>query len=77
MKSITSGLAGTARFALLAGAASIAFPAAALAQSAQAEADAAIAATTQDDGDEFTGADEAPNESNLIIVTATKRAQTL
>ncbi|WBY16241.1 TonB-dependent receptor [Erythrobacteraceae bacterium WH01K] len=77
MKFMTTGLAGTARFALLAGAASIAFPAAALAQSPQAEADAAIEAGGPDDGDAFTGMEESANENDVIIVTATKRATTL
>ena len=64
-------------FALLAGAATIAFPAAALAQSPQAEADAAIQAGEPDDSDAFTGIEETANENDVIIVTATKRATTL
>lgn len=77
MKFTTSGFAGAARFTLLGGVAAIAFPGVALAQSAQSEADAAIAVSTPDDGDDFTGAEEAANENNTIIVTATKRATTL
>ncbi|MCU0947408.1 MAG: TonB-dependent receptor [Porphyrobacter sp.] len=60
MRFTTTGIAGLRRFALLAGAATIALPGAAFAQSVD-----------QDDA----GANE--DRSNVIIVTATKRAQTL
>ena len=60
MRFTTTGVAGLRRFALLAGAATIALPGAAFAQSVD-----------QDDA----GANE--DRSNVIIVTATKRAQTL
>jgi outer membrane receptor protein involved in Fe transport len=64
MRSTITGLAGTNRFTLLAGAAVLALgtPGVALAQDDQADAEADLAA---------------PEVGNQIIVTATKRAQTL
>ncbi|MBO6527902.1 TonB-dependent receptor [Erythrobacter sp.] len=63
MKFITFGRTATVRTALLAGTAALALPAAAQAQDAATEAD---------DTDV-----EAPATSNVIVVTATKREQTL
>ncbi len=58
MRSTFTGAAGAYRFTLLAGAACLAMPGAALAQDAEPEVDS-------------------PESSNVIIVTATKREQTL
>ena len=67
MRSINSGVAGSLRFALLAGAAGFAVtaPSVAFAQDADSDAEAAAEAL----GDE--------GDSNVIIVTASKREQTL
>lgn len=69
----SAGFAGQARFALLAGAALLALPAAAQAQDTDAQ-DAQAAADS--DGDNIDDAADA-NTGNEIIVTATKREQTL
>ncbi|MBV7266545.1 TonB-dependent receptor [Erythrobacter ani] len=70
MRSISSGSAGSYRFTLLAGAAAfaVALPSAAFAQDNSVLADS-------DDADELTLEDE--GSSNVIIVTASKREQTL
>ena len=60
-----SGLAGFSRYALFAGVASLALPAAALAQDTASQAD------SEED------LEDALADSNVIIVTATKREQTL
>ncbi|MEC7160949.1 MAG: TonB-dependent receptor plug domain-containing protein, partial [Pseudomonadota bacterium] len=65
MKFNTFGRAATVRTSLLAGAAALALPAAAQAQDTDADFD-----------DEGAGV-EAPVNSNVIVVTATKREQTL
>ena len=68
-----TGLAGSARFVLLAGAAALAFPGFAYAQDT-AEQDAQAAADS--DGDNVDDASDS-GTGNEIIVTATKREQTL
>ena len=67
MRSINSGVAGSLRFALLAGAAGFAVtaPSGAFAQDADADAEAAAEALGSE------------SDSNVIIVTASKREQTL
>lgn len=66
--------AGSARFALLAGVAAFAFPTLAHAQDASAQAD--VQAQTDSDGDNFEDAEDT-SVGNEIVVTATKREQTL
>ena len=73
MTKIVPGFAGHARFALLAGVAALAFPSIAHAQDT-AQGDAQEAADT--DGDNIEDAADA-GTGNEIIVTATKREQTL
>ncbi len=73
MSKISAGFAGHARFALLAGAAVLAFPGIAQAQDSDAQdAQAAV----DSDGDNVDDASDS-NTGNEIIVTATKREQTL
>ncbi len=67
------GFAGHARFALLAGVAALAFPGIAQAQD-RAAGDAQE--TTDSDGDNFEDAEDS-GTGNVIVVTATKREQTL
>ncbi|GGD90248.1 TonB-dependent receptor [Tsuneonella deserti] len=73
MTKTVSGFAGSARFVLLAGVATLAFPVAAQAQSTDAQ-DAQ--AQTNSDADNYSDAQDA-GTGNEIIVTATKREQTL
>jgi outer membrane receptor protein involved in Fe transport len=73
MTKISAGIAGKARFALLAGAAVLAFPGIAQAQDTD-EQDAQAAVDS--DGDNVDDASDS-NTGNEIIVTATKREQTL
>jgi outer membrane receptor protein involved in Fe transport len=68
-----SGFAGPARFALLAGVATLAFPAVAHAQDTDAQA---AQAQTNSDADNYSNATDS-STGNEIIVTATKREQTL
>lgn len=69
-----SRAAGSARFALLAGVAVLALPSVAAAQDAEAQADAQAAADS--DGDNVADAEDS-GTGNEIVVTATKREQTL
>ncbi len=68
-----SGFAGSARFALLAGAATLAFPSLAHAQDTDGQE---AQAQTNSDADNFADAEDS-GTGNEIIVTATKREQTL
>ncbi len=69
-----AGFAGTARFTLLASAAALALPGIAHAQDAEAKADAQEQVDV--DGDNFPVASDS-STGNQIVVTATKREQTL
>jgi iron complex outermembrane recepter protein len=69
-----TGFAGTARFTLLAGAAALALPGVAHAQDAAAQAEAQEQVDA--DGDNFPAAEDT-STGNVIVVTATKREQTL
>ena len=73
MTKISTGFAGQARFAHLAGAAALAFPGIAQAQDTPGQ-DAQAAADS--DADKVSDAEDS-NTGNEIIVTATKREQTL
>ncbi|WFL76468.1 TonB-dependent receptor [Altererythrobacter arenosus] len=68
MRSIKTGVAGSTRFALLAGTAAVAMSLPAVAQAQDEAEDAAEEAAAEDSDDGF---------GNVIIVTATKREQTL